>query len=63
LLFWVAFILTRPFGATLGDTLTKPLEKGGLGLGTAGSSLVLLAILVFSILISNRKQAVETFPQ
>jgi len=62
LLFWVAFILTRPFGATLGDTLTKPLEKGGLGLGTAGSSLVLLAILVFSILISSRKQTVETSP-
>ena len=62
LLFWVAFILTRPFGATLGDTLTKPLNAGGLGLGTAASSMVLLVILVFSILVSNRKQTTETFP-
>ncbi|QZN81563.1 hypothetical protein K5K93_03775 [Stenotrophomonas sp. DR822] len=44
-LFWIAFVLTRPFGATFGDLLTKPLEKGGLGFGTVGSSLVLFAIL------------------
>ena len=46
LLFWVAFVLTRPFGATLGDVLTKPLASGGLGIGTAGSSAVLLSVLV-----------------
>ncbi|MEE4418770.1 hypothetical protein [Streptomyces bugieae] len=46
LLFWIAFVLTRPLGATAGDFLTKPLAKGGLDLGTAGSSAVLLAILV-----------------
>ncbi|MFI0154748.1 hypothetical protein [Streptomyces lydicus] len=45
-LFWIAFVLTRPLGATAGDFLTKPLAKGGLDLGTAGSSAVLLAILV-----------------
>ncbi|WP_245883115.1 COG4705 family protein [Streptomyces hyaluromycini] len=45
-LFWVAFVLTRPLGATAGDFLTKPVAKGGLDLGTAGSSAVLLAILV-----------------
>ncbi len=45
-LFWVAFILTRPFGATVGDVLTKTKDKGGLGLGTVGSSAVLVAILV-----------------
>ncbi|HFT6992672.1 TPA: hypothetical protein ACGRQA_001988 [Stenotrophomonas maltophilia] len=44
-LFWIAFVLTRPFGATFGDLLTKPLEKGGLGFGTVGSSLVLFTIL------------------
>lgn len=44
-LFWIAFVLTRPLGATSGDLLTKPLAKGGLDLGTAGSSAVLLAIL------------------
>ncbi|MET7495349.1 hypothetical protein ABZV61_27790 [Streptomyces sp900116325] len=46
LLFWIAFVLTRPLGATAGDFLTKPAAKGGLNLGTAGSSSVLLAILL-----------------
>jgi uncharacterized membrane-anchored protein len=45
LLFWIAFVLTRPLGATAGDFLTKPAAKGGLDLGTAGSSAVLLAVL------------------
>jgi uncharacterized membrane-anchored protein len=46
LLFWVAFVLTRPFGATFGDLLTKSHEKGGLGYGTQGASLILFAMLV-----------------
>ncbi|MFC9617932.1 hypothetical protein [Streptomyces sp. NPDC056938] len=46
LLFWIAFVLTRPLGATAGDFLTKPVAKGGLNLGTAGSSVVLLAVLL-----------------
>lgn len=45
-LFWLAFVLTRPFGATLGDVLTKSTEQGGLDLGTIGSSAVLAAVLV-----------------
>jgi uncharacterized membrane-anchored protein len=45
LLFWIAFILTRPFGATFGDLLTKLPENGGLGFGTKGSSLVFFSIL------------------
>ena len=48
-LFWVAFVLTRPFGATLGDFLTKPHEKGGLDFGTVGSSAVLAAVLLLMI--------------
>jgi uncharacterized membrane-anchored protein len=51
-LFWAAFILTRPFGATLGDILTKVPEKGGLGFGTIGSSAVLLTILIAMIWIT-----------
>jgi uncharacterized membrane-anchored protein len=46
LLFWIAFVLTRPFGATVGDVLTKSRDRGGLDLGTLGSSVVLGAILV-----------------
>ena len=45
LLFWIAFVLTRPLGATAGDFLSKPVAKGGLDLGTAESSAVLLAVL------------------
>jgi uncharacterized membrane-anchored protein len=56
MLFWIAFVLTRPFGATLGDLLTKMPEKGGLGFGTIGSSLVLLSILVVFILWTYRKK-------
>ena len=49
LLFWIAFVLTRPFGATFGDLLTKPFEKGGLDLGTIASSIVIFVILFFAI--------------
>lgn len=58
LLFWVAFVLTRPLGATVGDLLTKAHEKGGLGFGTIGSSLVLATILVFFVLLTTRKRPV-----
>ena len=55
LLFWVAFVLTRPFGATFGDLLTKPVEKHGLGFGTQGSSLILFGLLVGLILYATRR--------
>lgn len=53
LLFWMAFVLTRPFGATFGDLLTKTTAKGGLGFGTIGSSLILGMILVGLIICST----------
>jgi uncharacterized membrane-anchored protein len=53
LLFWLAFVLTRPFGATLGDVLTKSYEKGGLDFGTVGSSTVLLAVLVTMVAVAT----------
>jgi len=55
ILFWLAFVLTRPFGATFGDLLTKPLEKGGLNFGTIGSSLILFVILAVLVIISMVK--------
>lgn len=54
-LFWAAFVLTRPFGATMGDVLTKTPEKGGLGFGTVGSSAVLAAVLIAVILYTMRR--------
>lgn len=59
LLFWFAFILTRPFGATFGDVLTKKHEQGGLDFGRGYSSLILLAILILAINIFYRKKGSE----
>ena len=52
-LFWIAFVLTRPLGATMGDLMTKPLSSGGFNLGTYGSSAVLFAILAATIVYSQ----------
>ncbi|RMW17082.1 hypothetical protein ALO98_200305 [Pseudomonas syringae pv. tagetis] len=56
MLFWIAFVLTRPFGATLGDVLTKPYEKGGLDFGTIGSSAVLLAVLLVLVVVATYRE-------
>ena len=48
-LFWAAFILTRPLGATVGDFLDKPLDKGGLDLSRPVASLVLTVAIVLLI--------------
>ncbi|AAM71445.1 MAG TPA: hypothetical protein DEB17_06750 [Chlorobaculum sp.] len=56
ILFWAAYVLTRPLGATLGDTLTKPLAHGGLSLGRISSSLVILALMVAAITLNHRAE-------
>jgi uncharacterized membrane-anchored protein len=53
-LFWAAFILTRPLGATLGDILTKPHANGGLNLSRITSSLVIAAFMVLCILLTSQ---------
>jgi uncharacterized membrane-anchored protein len=64
ILFWIAFIFTRPFGATFGDFLTKPIAKGGLDLGTLNSSIVSILLMIVLIFISHRiltkKTALDT---
>jgi len=50
-LFWAAFILTRPLGATLGDFLDKPLDHGGLALSRPIASAVIAALMVGLILL------------
>jgi uncharacterized membrane-anchored protein len=55
-LFWAAFVLTRPLGATLGDLLTKTHEKGGLDFGTIGASCVLATILAVFIFRQTKQQ-------
>jgi uncharacterized membrane-anchored protein len=56
ILFWAAFILTRPLGATLGDILTKPLSHGGLDLDRIESSLALAAFMVACVLLTNLRK-------
>ncbi|MET7458364.1 hypothetical protein ABZT03_42375 [Streptomyces sp. NPDC005574] len=63
LLFWIAFVLTRPLGATAGDFLTKPVAKGGLDLGTAGSSAVLLAVLLGLVAYAQVQERRTTPPR
>jgi len=57
LLFWAAYVLTRPLGATLGDTLTKPIEHGGLDLNRIGASVVILVLMVAGVWLTERRQA------
>ena len=59
ILFWIAFVFTRPFGATFGDFLTKPIAKGGLDLGTLPASLVSIAIMIVLIFVSHRQLSKE----
>ena len=54
-LFWIAFVFTRPFGATFGDFLTKPISKGGFDLGTLPASLVAITLMTFLIILSHKK--------
>jgi uncharacterized membrane-anchored protein len=56
-LFWAAFILTRPLGATVGDFLDKPLAQGGLDLSRPLASLCLAVVLIAVIAIGARKGA------
>ena len=46
LTFWIAYVLTRPLGASLGDLLSQPQAYGGMGLGTVVTSAVFLAVIV-----------------
>jgi uncharacterized membrane-anchored protein len=57
LLFWAAFILTRPLGAVVGDFLDKPLSAGGLALSRYSASAVLLASILTCILIVQQRAA------
>ena len=57
LLFWAAFILTRPLGAVVGDFLDKPISAGGLALSRYSASAALLTFILISILIFKQRAA------
>ena len=56
LLFWIAFIFTRPFGATFGDLMTKPLLNGGLNFGRGIAALITAGLLLLVLFFSNKKE-------
>jgi uncharacterized membrane-anchored protein len=63
LAFWLAYILTRPLGASIGDLMAQPTSNGGLNLGVTMTSLILLALIVATIVyLSVKKPDVITLP-
>lgn len=59
--FWIAYILTRPLGASIGDFLSQPRDSGGLGLGTVVTSVIFLtAILGTVIYLTRSEEDVDT---
>lgn len=60
ILFWAAFILTRPLGAVVGDFLDKPIEAGGLALSRYTASAILLFFILACILIFKQQAAKKT---
>jgi uncharacterized membrane-anchored protein len=61
LAFWIAYILTRPLGASIGDYLSQDTESGGLELGTVGTSVIFLAIILGLViyLTMTRKDEIQ----
>jgi uncharacterized membrane-anchored protein len=56
LAFWLAYILTRPLGASIGDLLSQAKEDGGLGFGTTGTSMLFLSIITSLVVYLSLKQ-------
>jgi uncharacterized membrane-anchored protein len=56
LAFWLAYILTRPLGASIGDLLSQPAKNGGYGLGTVSTSIIFLSIITSLIIYLSFKQ-------
>jgi uncharacterized membrane-anchored protein len=56
LAFWIAYILTRPLGASTGDLLSQPAKNGGFGFGTVGTSMLFLSIIASLVIYLSFKQ-------
>ncbi|MEH2398628.1 COG4705 family protein [Nostoc sp.] len=56
LAFWLAYILTRPLGASMGDLLSQSATNGGFGLGTVGTSIIFISIIVSLVIYLSLKQ-------
>jgi len=58
-LFWAAFILTRPLGATVGDFLDKPVDEGGLAMSRPIATAIIALLMVIGIFILRQRDAYE----
>lgn len=54
--FWLAYILTRPLGASMGDLFSQPTDNGGLGLGTVGTSIAFMTTIIILIIYLSIKE-------
>lgn len=61
--FWIAYVLTRPLGASCGDLLSQPAGNGGLGLGTTGTSAIFLATILVLVLYMTAAQKAARVPR
>jgi uncharacterized membrane-anchored protein len=57
--FWIAYILTRPFGASIGDYLSQSPDDGGLGLGTTGTSILFLVVILVLVIYLTKTRRDE----
>ncbi|MCU1672712.1 MAG: hypothetical protein JWN77_825 [Frankiales bacterium] len=60
--FWLAYVLTRPLGANIGDFLASPREDGGLGLGTLGTSVLFLGTILAVVVFLTKTRKDQTAP-
>ncbi len=60
--FWLAYILTRPLGASFGDLLSQPIEHGGLGFGTIVTSLLFLGCIVSIVIYMSTTHRIRVRP-
>ncbi|CAM5204995.1 hypothetical protein CDEF62S_01801 [Castellaniella defragrans] len=63
LTFWIGYILTRPFGASLGDLLTQPKNDGGMGMGTLWTSALFLTVIVFLVAVETYVVSSQRLPR
>lgn len=62
LCFWLAYILTRPLGASLGDLLSQSQEYGGLGFGTVSTSIAFLTVIIALVAVLSVRQSATSIP-
>jgi len=63
LAFWLAYILTRPLGASIGDYLSQPRANGGLGLGTTGTSAIFVVVIFGLVLYLTKTKRDAPAPE